>query len=53
MIIDATNKCEVLQEKDFEFFENTIVLGDANHDYLITQKMGSKIVLGILFMRPE
>jgi hypothetical protein len=37
MIIDATNKCDVLQENNFEFFENTIVLGDANHDFFIVK----------------
>ena len=44
MVIDATSKSEVLHQKNFKFNRNTLVFGDANHDFYIVsnQKVSAK-----------
>jgi hypothetical protein len=38
MQIDETSKNKILNNKNFQFFKNTLIFGDANHDIEMVKK---------------
>jgi beta-galactosidase GanA len=51
MQIDETSKNKILNNKNFQFFKNTLIFGDANHDIEMGRDMGNKCTLGVAFLR--
>lgn len=53
MTIDETKKNKILNKDNFQFYKNTLIFGDANHDIEMGRDMGNKCSLGIAFLKEE